>query len=236
MVVSTRPTLAADVRAVLRFARADSLWVETPDEAARAMDTTQFDLVVADAVDGNESLYAGLIQARRVDNVPILMLVSASDTAAKCFAHGADDCMKWPASAAELLARVELRASRRSTTSSRAAINGPTTPLEFGAMRIDRQTHVLSMDGEPVHLTPKEFDVLVYLAESPGETFTKEQILRAVWHSTSEFQDVHTVREHVYRLRRKLGAAAPWIATVGRIGYRFLDVNPARSNDSLSTP
>ena len=79
------------------------------------------------------------------------------------------------------------------------------------------------MLSQPVALTRIEYELLVFLARAPGRSYTHEQLLNAVWASSSDWQGPSTVSEHVYRLRRKLGLGdgRPWIATVGGVGYRF---------------
>jgi len=82
----------------------------------------------------------------------------------------------------------------------------------------------VEVDGTPVELTPKEFDLLVFLAATPDQVFTREELLEHVWGSTQEWQDPATVTEHVRRLRLKLEpdpGAPRWLHTVRGIGYRF---------------
>ena len=89
---------------------------------------------------------------------------------------------------------------------------------------IDRAAHRVMVNGSAVDLTPKEFDLLAFLAATPDQVFTREELLEHVWGSTQEWQDPATVTEHVRRLRLKLepDAANPrWLHTVRGIGYRF---------------
>ena len=95
--------------------------------------------------------------------------------------------------------------------------------LRFGALEIDTDARTASVLGQPVPLTRLEYDLLAFLTSSPGRSYSREQLLNAVWGSSSEWQRPDTVSEHVHRLRRKLsiGDARPRIATVRGIGYRF---------------
>ena len=100
----------------------------------------------------------------------------------------------------------------------------PTARIEHGGLVIDRSAHRVEIGGEVVDLTPKEFDLLAFLAGSPEQVFSREELLEHVWGSTQEWQDPATVTEHVRRLRLKLEAdpANPkWLHTVRGIGYRF---------------
>jgi DNA-binding response OmpR family regulator len=124
-----------------------------------------------------------------------------------------------PFSPGELAARIVsvLRRTRRSAT---AAPN----VLDFGTLRIELQTREVEVHGTRVDFTAKEFDLLAFLAQSPRQVFAREQLLRNVWDSSSDWQDSATVTEHVRRVRRKIedNPDEPrWITTVRGVGYRF---------------
>ena len=139
------------------------------------------------------------------DEVPVIVL-SARGTEPERVAGlelGADDYVSKPASPREVAARV--RAVLR-----RAKSVGPTT-LSFGSIQVDVASRQVTRDGEPIVLRPKEFDLLVRLASSPGQVMSRQDLLRDVWGSSSEWQDPGTVTVHVRRLRRAIEAdpAAP---------------------------
>jgi two-component system, OmpR family, phosphate regulon response regulator PhoB len=96
--------------------------------------------------------------------------------------------------------------------------------LEFGLLRIDVTTREVHLEGTVVDFTAKEFDLLAYLARSPRQVFSRDQLLAQVWESSSDWQDSATVTEHVRRIRRKIEADPDnprWITTVRGVGYRF---------------
>jgi DNA-binding response OmpR family regulator len=96
--------------------------------------------------------------------------------------------------------------------------------MTFRRITVDTSGRVASVDGTALNLTPREFDLLVYMCSSPGKSFTREDLLRAVWHSDPQWQNVATVTEHIHRLRRHLetDAANPThLITVRGSGYRF---------------
>lgn len=96
--------------------------------------------------------------------------------------------------------------------------------LDFGEVVIDLRARTVQARGAPVGLTSREFDLLVYLAAKPGSPSSREELLRHVWKSSPDWQQVKTVSEHVYRLRRKLEpepSDPQWIITLPRSGYLF---------------
>ena len=130
---------------------------------------------------------------------------------------GADDYVVKPFSSAELIARIEsvVRRTHRPAPTSKV--------LQRGHLSIDLDTHEVRVGGEVVAMTAKEYALLVFLATSPRQVFTREQLLEQVWSSSTAWQDTATVTEHVRRLRRKLEADGdkPLIETVRGVGYRF---------------
>ncbi len=152
------------------------------------------------------------------DDVPVIVL-SAKGSEHERVAGlelGADDYLAKPASPREIAARV--RAVLR-----RSKPVGPAS-ISFGRFHIDRSARVLTKDGTPLTLRPKEFDLLVHLAGRPGEVMTRSDLLRDVWGSHPDWQDPGTVTVHVRRLRRLIeeDAANPdHIVTVYGVGYRF---------------
>lgn len=182
--------------------------------AAKRPDAMVLDLMLPE-VGGLE-----VLQRLRADGyeVPVIVL-SARGTEPERVAGlelGADDYVAKPASPREIAARVRavLRRSRPS---------GPAT-LEFGEIRVDVASRRVTKAGESVELRPKEFDLLVRLASTPGDVMSRQDLLHDVWGSSSEWQDPGTVTVHVRRLRRAIEddpGAPDHIVTVYGIGYRF---------------
>jgi len=130
---------------------------------------------------------------------------------------GADDYVVKPFLARELVARI--RAHLRRAAPGPAPAEQPDGGVVVGDVRIDPRTREVSVAGEAVTLTAREFDLLHFLASSPRQVFSREQILEHAWGSSVEWQQDATVTEHVHRLRQKVGADR--IATVRSVGYRF---------------
>lgn len=160
-----------------------------------------------------------LIDVTRRHDIPVIILSGRNGETDRVIGLdlGADDYVTKPFSSRELLARVRA-AIRRRHREPVAAV------LDFGDLRINPATHDVTVDGDPVELTPKEFDILTHLSASPRQVFSRTQLLSAVWHSLPDWQDDATVAEHIHRLRRKLDPANRnrWIHTVRGVGYRFV--------------
>lgn len=152
--------------------------------------------------------------------VPVLILSVRADESDKVEAldAGAQDYVVKPFGVKEFLARV------RGLLRDRSAEAVPSV-LTIGPLTIDAADHAATMDGRPLHLTRREFDLLWMLASHRGRLVTQEMILRAIW-GPAHADDSQYLRVYIRQLRQKLGddAANPrFIATEPGIGYRFLD-------------
>lgn len=172
--------------------------------------------VVLPGLDGFSVLRA----IRQRYTVPVLMMTAAGDEADRVLGLeiGADDYIVKPFLPRELIAR--LRAVLRRA----APPTVPTPALLFGDLHIDPLAREARRDGAILPLTHREFDLLLFLARSPRQTFSREQLIRQVWGAEPDWQDAATVTEHVHRLRRhvELSPDRPErIVTVRGVGYRF---------------
>ncbi len=159
-----------------------------------------------------------LSKIRRRSTVPVIVCSAQASEhdRIRLLNLGADDVVVKPYSMAELEARVRAVLRRGSAA--------PTTTLDLGDLVIDRGTRTVTIDEAEVTMTRKEFDLLSFLASSPGRVFSREELLERVWGSTSRWQGCSTVTEHVRRVRLKIESDPEhphWITTVRGIGYRF---------------
>ena len=170
----------------------------------------------------------GLEICRRIreqrDYVPILMVTSKSSELDRVLGLeiGADDYITKPFSILELLARVKA-VFRRVEAVDRESAPEPVKQIELPGLLVDSEQRVAQVNGSPVELTAKEFDLLLHFACHPGKVFTRSDLLDEVWgygHGGYE----HTVNSHINRLRAKieLDPANPrYIKTVWGVGYKF---------------
>lgn len=153
-------------------------------------------------------------EIRRRSQVPIIMLTARAEESDQLFGFdiGADEYITEPFSPMILVARA--KALLRRTQAGDGGLR------HLGLLEIDEGRHVVSVDGERLELSPKEFELLVYFADNANLALSRDQILSSVW-DYDYFGDARTVDTHVKRLRAKLGPAAGYIETVRGIGYRF---------------
>lgn len=154
---------------------------------------------------------------RASSSTPILMLTGerGADERSKLLDLGADDYLEKPFSSRELRSRVRALL-RRASPAARAQ-----TAASIGRLRVDPKTHVASVDGGALDLTPTEFRLLAALAARPGEVLERRALLRAGWPEERD-PDPEWLKAHLARLRSKLDAAgAPTLANVRGVGYRL---------------
>ena len=214
-----------DVRAVVsKIIAEEGYSVDTAEDALDAMGRLgEFDphLILLDLNLPDISGMELLARIRRTSNVPIILLTGRAGEGDRIdgLRAGADDYVVKPFSAGELVARIESVLRR-----TNGVISASSGTLTFDDLQIGVATRDVHVAGQPVDLTAREFDLLVFLARSPRQVFTREQLLQHVWDSSTEWQDSATVTEHVRRIRHKLEAEPlqpRWLLTVRGVGYKF---------------
>jgi DNA-binding response OmpR family regulator len=218
LVVDDEPTVC-DV--VARYLQRDGFVVRQLDNGDAVLDVIDRfrpDLIVLDVMLPGRS---GLDVLRDLQHrVPVVLLTARADEADRVLGLelGADDYVVKPFSPRELAARV--RNVLRRTNGSPP----PVEPMNFDGLVVDTTARELFVDGAPVVLTAKEFDLLSFLCAHPREVFSRAQLLEKVWDSSAEYQDPATVTVHVRRIRNKIEKDPEqprWITTVWGVGYRF---------------
>jgi two-component system, OmpR family, phosphate regulon response regulator PhoB len=210
-------------RALVRVAleRESFSVVEAGDgtEALEVIVADQPDLVVLDVNLPSLGGFDVLAQMRLVHSVPVIMVTARDGETDRVLGLelGADDYVVKPFSPRELASRV--RAVLR-----RTAPGGNEEHLDFVGLHIDLVSREVSVEGRPVGLTTREFELLAFLASSPRRVYSRGQLLERVWSSALEWQDPATVTEHVRRIRMKIEpdpGSPRRIRTVRGVGYSF---------------
>ncbi|MDE1549373.1 response regulator transcription factor [Jeotgalibaca caeni] len=196
---------------------------EEAEDGATALEmilNSDYDMVLLDlmlpGIDGIEIIK----EVRKKKDVPILMITARGEEAQRVegFQAGADDYIVKPFSPREVILRAK-------AILKRTKINEPSTVvLSFPNLEIYPDSRLVLAEGEPLTLTPKEFELILYLAQNPEKVFTREILLKEVWRY-DYFGDLRTVDTHVKRLREKLQRKSPSVAkmivTVWGTGYKF---------------
>ncbi len=154
-------------------------------------------------------------EIRRESRVPVIMLTARGDERDELmgFDLGVDEYISKPFSPRILVARVEA-ILRRTGQSDRDDV------LEAGGIRINKSAHEVTVDGVPVELSFKEFELLTYFLENQGIALSREKILNNVW-NYDYYGDARTIDTHVKKLRSKIGAKGEYIRTIWGLGYKF---------------
>lgn len=216
---------APDTRLLLvRTLERDGFVVDEAEDglaALAAIEAHPPNLVLLDVNMPGMSGFEVLSDLRRTRAIPIILLTGRDEETDRVIGLelGADDYVVKPFSLRELSARIRsvLRRAQPVTPPAQSS-------LEFGSLVIRLAEREVVVDGRVIDLTPKEFDLLAFLAASPRQVFSRTQLLENVWGSSSEWQDPATVTEHVRRLRKKIEPDPDhprWLSTARGVGYRF---------------
>jgi len=219
LVVDDEPQIVRALKVVLREAGFEAVPAETASQAldlasVRPPEAAIVDLVLPDR-DGVEVTRV----LREWSEMPILVLsaVGEEEQKVRALEAGADDYITKPFGTRELVARLQ--------AALRRAGGGESEPtIEVNGLEIDLAAHIVRRDGEPIHLTPIEFDLLRTLARNRGRLMTHRRLLEEVW-GPQYVEDIQPLRTHIARLRAKIepeeGNAPRYIVTDPGIGYRF---------------
>ncbi|MEX0973029.1 MAG: response regulator transcription factor [Solirubrobacterales bacterium] len=222
LVVDDEPTIVEVVGRYMERAGYEMHGAGDGPEALRLAGLHRPDLVVLDVMlpgcDGIEVMRQ--LHEGPGERTAVILLTARGEESDRLVGlrHGADDYVVKPFSPAELVARVDA-VLRRVSPPERAAPE----PIEHGPLRIDPGSRGVTLAGAEISLTQREFDLLAYLAAHPGQVFSRDQLIEAVWEFPF-FTDTSTVTVHVRRLRAKLGedpAEPRFIETVWGVGYRL---------------
>jgi len=216
-------------RLIRMYLEREDFIIEEAENGKIALDlalNNDYDLILLDIMmpemDGIEVCEA----LRKEKTTPIIMLTAKGEESNRVqgFEIGADDYIVKPFSPREVILRVKAILRRVTSSNYHGADEETKNLIVFPHLTIDLDAHRVTTDGEEVSLTPKEYELLCFLAKSPDKVFNRETLLKEVW-QYEFFGDLRTVDTHVKRLREKLtGAskdAAKMIVTVWGVGYKL---------------
>ena len=184
-------------------------------EALKLLAAHPFDMVVLDVMMPGLSGFETLSQIRKTSQVPVIMLTARSEEYDKLlgFKLGVDEYISKPFSPKELMARIGAVLKRSNSPN-------PNRTLDFGELSISPESRTVILRGQNIALPPKEFDLLLKLAQNERIVLSREQLLETIW-GYSYCGDSRTVDTHVKSLRDHLGDYRNVIQTVWGVGYKF---------------
>jgi two-component system KDP operon response regulator KdpE len=217
LVIDDEMQITRVLRAALSAQGYDVRTANDPEEGLRLLADWPPDLVITDlmmpGMSGVDVCRA--VRSRGATPVVVLSVREHERSKVEALDAGADDYVTKPFSIQELLARVRAHLRRAPERTASA--------IETGDFVVDEQAHSIAVQGKPVHLTPKEFDLLVHLARNAGKVMTHRALLTAVWGAQSAHQPEY-LRVFVGQLRKKLEneTGRQYIQTEPWVGYRFV--------------
>ena len=192
--------------------------VEASDgiEAVEICKEKNFDVIVMDIMMPRLDGFSAYKEIRKEKNIPVLMLSARSEEYDKLFGFeiGIDDYVVKPFSPKELMARLNVIVKRRNFKSENRK-------LEYEGLSIDLDGREVYVEGKAVDMTPKEFDLLVFMAENESIALSRDKLLNKVW-GYDFYGDDRTVDTHIKMLRNSLGNYRSYVVTVRGVGYKFV--------------
>lgn len=203
------------------------VWTTDSTKAAALAQETDPDLILLDVVMPGLSGIELCGKIREQSDVPILFVSCKDQEMDKVLglSIGGDDYITKPFSPTELVARVKAHLRRRNMDTSSDSADTERNRLAAGALEIDLSAHTVTVNGTPVHLTAKEFELLVLLCKYPNRVFTGRQIFENLWDTYGIEDDVRTVMVHISNLRKKIEPNPEnptYILTVRGVGYKLV--------------
>ena len=199
------------------YAKASGLICEQAEDGAVALEmvkANEYDVVVLDIMMPNLDGYSACREIKKISDVPIILLSARQEEFDKLmgFELGIDDYVTKPFSPRELMARIKAVAERSKGVKH--------TIYTFSGLEVDITGRNLMIDGERINVTPKEFDLLVFLIQHKDQALSRDVLLDKVW-NYNYYGDYRTVDTHIKMLRQNLGDYRDYIVTVRGTGYKF---------------
>ena len=202
----------------------DTLMVHDGEKALIAFDSYQPDLILLDLMLPGIDGYQVCREIRARSNVPIIMLSAKGEVFDKVLGLelGADDYIMKPFDSKEMVARVRAVLRRyQAVPKPESSAAGKEKRVSYSGITINLTNYSVMVDGQTVDMPPKELELLYFLASSPNQVFTREQLLDQIW-GYEYIGDTRTVDVHIKRLREKIKDHDSWsLSTVWGIGYKF---------------
>jgi len=217
LIVDDEERMRKLIEAYLRKEGYETLEAENGLEALTIFKNTRIHLVILDIMMPVMDGWTACVELRKMSNVPIIMLTAKGEDDDKILGLelGADHYITKPFNIKILVAQVKSLINR--VYSSEPQLK---KEFHFDGLRIDDSSHKVTINGNEITLSPKEYDLLLYCAVNCGIVLSREKILDAIW-GMDFYGDLRTVDTYIKRIREKLGKKANLLSTVRGAGYRF---------------
>ncbi len=226
LIIEDDPDIAQLISMHVTEAGYEALHVDSGEQGLQEFEKSAPDLLVLDLMlPGINGLEVCKHVRKENERIPVLMLTAKSTELDRVLGLelGADDYLSKPFSVVELMARIKALFRRVDALSESPASTRPPAILKIHNLTIDTARHKVETPKGVIELTAREFDLLLYLASSPGHVFSRAQLLDAVWGYDHDGYE-HTVNTHINRLRIKIEenpARPEYVQTVWGVGYKF---------------
>ena len=223
LIVDDYPSISELISLYLNKERYDTKCVEDGEEALKAFESYKPDLILLDLMLPGMDGYQVCREIRSKSDTPVIMLSAKGEVFDKVLGLelGADDYMIKPFDSKELVARVKAVLRRSGGRKQKQNRDQVGDYVEYEDLIVNLTNYSVIYKGHTVDMPPKELELLYFLASSPNQVFTREQLLDHIW-GYEYLGDTRTVDVHIKRLREKLQDNANWaISTVWGIGYKF---------------
>ena len=204
LIVDDEKNIRNVIKEYAKFDGFETFEAEDGMQAVEMCRTQDFDLIIMDIMMPKLDGYSAVREIRKTKQIPVIMLSARGDYVTK------------PFSPKELLARIRAVMKR----SAAPAPAGDNNVLKFEGLEINMSGREVFVDGKPVSLTPKEYDLLFYLVRNKGIALSREKLLEEVW-GYDFYGDDRTVDTHIKMLRNSLGDYRKFIVTLRGMGYKF---------------
>ena len=218
LIVDDEKNIRNVIKEYAKFDGFETFEAEDGMQAVEMCRTQDFDLIIMDIMMPKLDGYSAVREIRKTKQIPVIMLSARGEEYDKLFGFelGVDDYVTKPFSPQELLARIRAVMKR----SAAPAPAGDNNVLKFEGLEINMSGREVFVDGKPVSLTPKEYDLLFYLVRNKGIALSREKLLEEVW-GYDFYGDDRTVDTHIKMLRNSLGDYRKFIVTLRGMGYKF---------------
>ena len=215
LIVDDEKNIRNVIKEYAKFDGFETFEAEDGMQAVEMCRTQDFDLIIMDIMMPKLDGYSAVREIRKTKQIPVIMLSARGEEYDKLFGFelGVDDYVTKPFSPKELLARIRAVMKR----SAAPAPAGDNNVLKFEGLEINMSGREVFVDGKPVSLTPKEYDLLFYLVRNKGIALSREKLLEEVW-GYDFYGDDRTVDTHIKMLRNSLGDYRKFIVTLRGMG------------------